>query len=123
MRLTPTDAFGDVGRGLSLTPMLRYMDNVAIVSVDFLERTVFAAGSGVHRGTFIEDTYGKQTQMHAWLNSAAFVEKRPPPTGCYLLTDAEGAPMMRHLDGKHDPEQRARGLRRTHNWTAALADR
>ena len=46
--------------------MIRYMDNVAIVSVDFLERTVFAPGSGVHRGTFIEDTYGKQTQMHAW---------------------------------------------------------
>ena len=127
VRLTPTDAFGDVGRGLSLTPMLRYMDNVAIVSVDFLERTVFAPGSGVHRGTFIEDTYGKQTQMHAWLNSAAFVEKRPPPTGCYLLTDAEGAPMMRHLDGKSylDPEQReARGLPPyPTDWTAALADR
>jgi hypothetical protein len=127
VRLTPTDAFGDVGRGLSLTPMLRYMDNVAIVSVDFLERTVFAPGSGVHRGTFIEDTYGKQTQMHAWMNSAAFVEKRPPPTGCYLLTDAEGAPMMRHLDGKSylDPEQReARGLPPyPTDWTAALADR
>ena len=95
--------------------------------VDFLERTVFAPGSGVHRGTFIEDTYGKQTQMHAWLNSAAFVEKRPPPTGCLLLTDAEGAPMMRHLDGKSylDPEQReARGLPPyPTDWTAALADR
>ena len=67
------------------------------------------------------------SSLHAWLNSAAFVEKRPPPTGCYLLTDGEGAPMMRHLDGKSylDPEQReARGLPPyPTDWTAALADR
>ena len=43
--------------------MLRYMDNVALVSTRFLRETVFAPGSGVRRGTFIEDTYGKHTQM------------------------------------------------------------
>ena len=60
MRLHPITDFGPE---LRLTPMLRYMDNVAVVSVRFLQGPVFTCGSGVRRGTFIEDTFGKQTQM------------------------------------------------------------
>ena len=53
----------ELGIDASLTPMLRYMDNVAVVSVRFLQEKVFVPGSGVRRGTFIEDTFGKQTQV------------------------------------------------------------
>lgn len=60
VQLQPTDEFGD---NIRLIPMLRYMDNVALVSVRFLKQKVFCPGSGVRRGTFIEDTFGKQTQM------------------------------------------------------------
>jgi len=120
VRLRPTG----LCEGYALLPMLRYMDNVSIVSAPFLRDTVFATGSGVRRGTFIEDTFGKQTQMKAWLQSAAFAAKQPPPNGCFLLLDGVAEPMMRHLDGKVylDPEQRAAaGLRPyPHDWTAAL---
>ena len=53
----------DILPGATLTPMLRYMDNAAVVSVGYLREKVFVPGSGVRRGTFIEDTYGKQTQV------------------------------------------------------------
>ena len=62
VRLPVTTAFGSE---LPLVPMLRYMDNVALVSVRYLQDSVFVPGSGVRRGTFIEDTFGKQTQMQA----------------------------------------------------------
>ena len=64
--------------GLTLLPMLRYMDNVAIVSVRYLKEVVYHPSSAVRRATFIEDTFGKQTQMHEWLDSAAFAAKLPP---------------------------------------------
>lgn len=51
--------------GMTLMPMLRYMDNVALVRVAFLEARVFARGSSVRRGTFIEDTFGKHDMMQA----------------------------------------------------------
>ena len=123
LRLQPTTEFGS---GLVLTPMLRYMDNVSLVSVRFLADQVFVPCSGVRRGTFIEDTFGKQTQMQQWLLSAEFAAKRPPQTGCFLLSDARPEPMMRHLDGKTylDPEQRAAAGLPAYptDWTATLND-
>lgn len=123
VRLQPTI---ELARGLTLTPMLRYMDNVAIVSVAFLRETVFAPGSLVRRGTFIEDTFGKHTQMQEWVQSAAFAAKRPPSSGCFLLSDGRAEPMMRHLDGKTylDPEQRASKGYQAYptDWTAALQE-
>lgn len=53
--------------------MLRYMDNVSLVSVRYLNEQVFVPGSGVRRGTFIEDTFGKQTQMQVRLLCSALV--------------------------------------------------
>ena len=92
--------------------------------VRFLAESIFVPGSGVRQGTFIEDTYGKQTQMAEWLASAAFAAKRASDVGCFLLSDATAEPMMRHLDGKTylDPEQRARAGLRAYptDWTAAL---
>ena len=122
VRLAPTTAHGD---GLPLWPMLRYMDNVALVSARFLRDEVFARGSPVRRATFIEDTFGKTLQMHRWLGSAAFARREPPQCGCFLFDDGAGVPMMRHLDGKVylGPEQRAAaGLppMKT-DWTADLA--
>ena len=79
LRVRPTTHEHRDGR-VALTPMLRYMDNVAVVSTRFLATDVFVPGSGVRRGTFIEDTYGKQLQMHAWLSSDDYSAspKRPP---------------------------------------------
>ena len=76
VRLEHTSRFG-----VPLTPMLRYMDNVALVSVALLTSTVFARDSPVRRGTFIEDTYGKQLQMHEWLRSAREGERTAPDNG------------------------------------------
>ena len=125
VRLQPTTEFGSA---LCLLPMLRYMDNVALVSVRYLEEEVFVDGTGVRRGTFIEDTFGKHFQMQAWLDSADFVAKIPPRNGCFLLTDdgtSLGEPMMRHLDGKTylDPEQRAEANLPAYptDWTARFA--
>ena len=64
MRLPPRYE-ASLGASATLVPMLRYMDNVAMVSVTFLAARVFAPASGVRRGTFIEDTFGKQAQMQA----------------------------------------------------------
>jgi len=99
----------EIGGGRRLTPMLRYMDNVAMVGVRYLREEVFAAGSGVRRGTFIEDTFGKITQMQEWMRSEAYAKKEAPRNGCFLLSDGVDEPMMRHLDGKSflDPAQRA----------------
>jgi hypothetical protein len=122
VRLQPTAEFGSA---LRLLPMLRYMDNVAIVSVRYLEEEVFVDGTGVRRGTFIEDTFGKHFQMQAWLDSADFAAKLPPRNGCFLLTDELAEPMMRHLDGKTylDPEQRAEANLPAYptDWTARFA--
>ena len=122
------DCWGECGGAdgrWALTPMLRYMDNVALVSVAFLKEEIFVAGSGVRRGTFIEDTFGKQTQMQAWLRSAAFAAKRPPSNGCFLISDGRREPMMRHLDGKTylDPDQRAEAGLPAYptDWTVALS--
>jgi hypothetical protein len=60
---------------MSLTPMLCYKDNIAMVSVRFLTEHVFTPSSGVRRGTFIEDTFGKNFQMRSWLLSAACAAK------------------------------------------------
>ena len=111
--------------GMSLTPMLCYMDNVAMVRVRFLQERVFGSDTGVRRGTFIEDTFGKNHQMHSWLASAACAAKQPPmKDGCFLLDDGRTTPMMRHLDGKTylDPEQRARAGLKAYptDWTATL---
>ena len=123
VRVEPTREFGG---DLALIPMVRYMDNVALVRVSYLRDTIFVPGSGVRRGTFIEDTYGKHTQMHAWTGSAEFAAKRPPRNGCFLLADGTAEPMMRHLDGKTylDPEQRAEAGLPAYptDWTAALRD-
>ena len=113
--------------GLTLLPMLRYMDNVAIVSVRYLKEVVYHPSSAVRRATFIEDTFGKQTQMHAWLQSEEYTAKLPPSNnGCFLLLDGSDEPMMRHLDGKTylDPEQRADAGLPSYpkDWTKALQD-
>ena len=119
--LQPTTEFG---KGIRLIPMLRYMDNVSMVSVRFLKEKVFIPGSGVRRGTFIEDTFGKQTQMQEWLTSEARAAKMPPCNGCFFLADGVQEPMMRHLDGKTymDPEQRALAGFKPYptDWTAKL---
>ena len=124
VRLEPDDDLAQGLGELTLTPMLRYMDNIAIVSVRFLLEKVFEATSGVRRGTFIEDTYGKHAQMHEWLRSDAFAAKRPLDNGCFLLSDGTAEPMMRHLDGKSylDPEQRAEAGLPPYktDWTVAL---
>ena len=114
----------------ALTPMLCYRDNIAMVSVRFLTEHVFTPRSGVRRGTFIEDTFGKNFQMRSWLHSAACAAKQPPSNGCFLLGDGRAEPMIRHLDGKTylDPEQRVRaGLKAYENgqdgytdWTITL---
>ena len=44
VRLQP---ISDFGAGMTLTPMLRYMDNVSIVSVRYLRETVFMPASAV----------------------------------------------------------------------------
>ena len=56
--------------------MLRYMDNVAVVSVAYLRSEVFGAGSPVRRGTFIEDTWGKHHHMETWLASPEHAARR-----------------------------------------------
>lgn len=124
VRLQTSTAFG---ADVPVVPMLRYMDNAAMVSVRFLLERVFVPGSAVRRGTFIEDTFGKQTQMHAWLGSDEYRTKQPPSNGCFLLADGERSePMMRHLDGKTylDPEQRERAGLPAYpiDWTASLQE-
>ena len=89
--LRPTRRFGP-----PLLPMIRYMDNMALVSCEFLRRNVFdSRASPVRRGTFIEDTYGKQLQMGAWLASEACRMRLPPENGCYLYDDGLETPMVR----------------------------
>ncbi|KAL1500134.1 hypothetical protein AB1Y20_012806 [Prymnesium parvum] len=104
----------EIGGGRRLTPMLRYMDNVAMVGVRYLREEVFAAGSGVRRGTFIEDTREGERENpcpppQEWMRSEAYAKKEAPRNGCFLLSDGVDEPMMRHLDGKSflDPAQRA----------------
>ena len=73
--------------GVRLLPMLRYMDNVALVEVGYLREEVFG-GEGarlVRRCTFIEDTFGKTLQMRRWLGSAECARKEPPRSGCWLF--------------------------------------
>ena len=78
--------------------------------------------------TRAEPLHGYLTPAHAraqeWLSSAAFATKSPPSNGCFLLSDGQQEPMMRHLDGKTylDPDQRAKAGLRAYptDWTAAL---
>jgi hypothetical protein len=129
----PSPSLGAVAEAsaeMSLTPMLCYKDNIAMVSVRFLTEHVFTPSSGVRRGTFIEDTFGKNFQMRSWLVSAACAAKQPPSNGCFLLGDGRAEPMIRHLDGKTylDPEQRVRAGLKAHengrdgyiDWTVTL---
>ena len=50
---------------------MRDQADVNFLGLDFASGR--AIGTGVRRGTFIEDTFGKHFQMQAWLDSADFV--------------------------------------------------